>query len=250
MYKNYKKNLEKNGYLLLKDFFNTEQVNQINKFKSELEYLKEEKGKWMIYYEEKKNKTLKSRIENFVNYNENIKNFLNKYVIPLLNNICETEMVLFKDKINWKYPNGDGFKAHQDHPAWNDFEISRFYSVAIFCSTCTIENGCLQIAKEQNNVILNDGCIPKNIEEELNWEYIETTPVDLLIFDSYLPHKSDKNISNNERSICYFTFNKLEEGDHYEKYVENKRKYFPPPNERTNNIAIENNKYNLGNPLI
>ena len=32
-------------------------------------------------------------------------------------------MLLFKDKMNWKYPKGDGFKAHQDHPAWNDFNI-------------------------------------------------------------------------------------------------------------------------------
>ena len=32
--------------------------------------------------------------------------------------------------------------------------------------------------------------------------------------------------------------------------MQKKRKYFPPPNERTNlNISSENNKYNLGNPL-
>lgn len=40
----------------------------------------------------------------------------------------------------------------------------------------------------------------------------------------------------------YFTFNKLEEGNLYNDYVEKKRKYFPPPNERTNlKISSENN---------
>ena len=157
-----------------------------------------------------------------------------------------------KIKINWKLPNGNGFKAHQDHPAWSDFDVSRFYSVALFCNNSTIENGCLQIVKNKNNIGLlqDEGCIPEDIVETLNWEYLETTPNDLLIFDSFIPHKSDKNTTNTSRSIMYFTFNKLEEGNLYNDYVEKKRKYFPPPNERTNlNISSENNKYNLGNPL-
>jgi len=159
---------------------------------------------------------------------------------------------LFKDKINWKLSGGDGFKAHQDHPAWNDFDISRFYSVALFGNKCTIENGCLEIVKNKNNVgLLNEsGCISKEIENDMEWEYLETTSNDLLIFDSFIPHRSDKNNSCNSRSIFYFTYNKLTEGDFHSKYVENKRKHFPPPNERENlNINIDNNKYNLGNPL-
>ena len=39
-------------------------------------------------------------------------------------------MSLFKDKLNWKHPGGKGFKPHQDHPAWNDFNPDIFYSVA------------------------------------------------------------------------------------------------------------------------
>ena len=88
-------------------------------------------------------------------------------------------------------------------------------------------------------------------ENQLKWDYLESTPSDLLIFDSFIPHRSDKNNSQSSRSIFYFTYNKLEEGNFYNQYVENKRKYFPPENERDgNNINIENNKYNLGNPII
>ena len=160
-------------------------------------------------------------------------------------------MVLFKDKINWKLPNSNGFKAHQDHPAWNDFNISRFYSVALFANKSTLQNGCLQVVPNKNNEIINNnGCISKEIEKTFDWLHIETTSSDLLIFDSYIPHRSDTNNTTESRSIFYFTFNKLSEGNHYNKYIENKRKYFPPPNERTSqNINIENNKYNLANPL-
>ena len=163
-------------------------------------------------------------------------------------------MIIFKDKINWKLSGGKGFKPHQDQPAWNDFNVSRFYSVALFGTNSTIENGCLQVVKEKNNIgLLNEkgGCIPSNIENQLKWEYLESTPSDLLIFDSFIPHRSDKNNSQLSRSIFYFTYNKKEEGNYYNNYIANKRKYFPPENERNgSNLNIENNKYNLGNPII
>ena len=84
----------------------------------------------MIYYENINNKNVRSRVEHFVPYFNNINDLLKNNIEPLLEKILEEKIEKnFKDKLNWKYPNGDGFKAHQDHPAWNDFPISRFYSV-------------------------------------------------------------------------------------------------------------------------
>lgn len=247
----YRTQLHENGYLLLKDFFNQEEANDIKKWKESLENLPEEKGKWMIYFEEIDNKNMRSRVENFINYKQDIKEFINNKIRPVLEEICESEMIIFKDKINWKYSQGNGFKAHQDHPAWSDFNASRFYSTALFGNASTIENGCLQVVDAKNNLgsFNENGCIPEDIENTFDWKYLESTPNDLLIFDSFLPHRSSKNISNNSRSIFYFTFNKLSEGDYYDGYVENKRKHFPPPIERTRLINIDNNRYNLGNPL-
>lgn len=245
----YRNDLETNGYLLIKDFFSKNETETIINFKKDLEVLEECKGKWMTYFEEKDGIKKKSRIENFVNYNSNIKNFLEKKITVFLEKIIGEKMILFKDKINWKLPGGEGFKAHQDHPAWNDFNISRFYSVALFGNKSTKENGCLQIVNNKNKEIINnDGCISDKIAEKLKWEYLETTSSDLLIFDSYIPHKSDKNTTKESRSIFYFTYNKLSEGNHYDSYLKNKRKYFPPPIERTCEIEI-NTKYNLANPI-
>lgn len=245
----YSRKLKENGFLLLKDYFSIDESQQIIDFKQQLENLEETKGKWMIYYEKNNQR---SRIENFINYSPNIKLFIENKISPLIENICQTPMILFKDKLNWKLSQGDGFEAHQDHPAWNDFTISRFYSIALFANNSTIENGCLQVVSGKNNIgeINSNGCIPKEIAEQYQWEYLETTPRDLLIFDSFIPHKSDKNTTDKSRSIFYFTYNKLEEGDHYQKYITHKRQYFPPPIERDNlEIKIENNKYNLGNPI-
>ena len=61
----YRTNLKNDGYLLLKKFFTKEESEEIIQFRKELEQLPEEKGKWMIYYEDDNNKKLKSRIENY-----------------------------------------------------------------------------------------------------------------------------------------------------------------------------------------
>ena len=250
IYKDYSNSLKKNGYLLIKNYFKPDEIFFIKHFKQYLQQLKEEKGKYMIYYETINNKKMRSRIEHFVPYFNNINDLLKNNIEPLLEKILEEKITLFKDKLNWKYPNGDGFKAHQDHPAWNDFPISRFYSVALFADNATKENGCLEIVKENNNILYNnDGCINTTIENSLHWEYLDATSADLFIFDSYITHRSSKNTTEKSRSIFYFTYNKLSEGNHYDDYVKNKRKYFPPPNERTNTVNIKNNKYNLGNPL-
>lgn len=251
IYKDYSNSLKKNGYILIKDYFKPDEVFFIKNLKKNLEELQEEKGKYMIYYEKINNKNVRSRVEHFVPYFESINNLLKTNIEPLLEKILNEKITLFKDKLNWKYPNGDGFKVHQDHPAWSDFPISRFYSVSLFADEATQANGCLEIAKENNNNGLYNanGCINETVENSLHWEYLEATSADLLIFDSFIPHRSAKNTTNKSRSIFYFTYNKLSEGDYYNDYVKNKRKYFPPTNERTNTINVENNKYNLGNPL-
>ena len=45
---------------------------------------------------------------------------------------------LFKDKINCKYPGGEGFRAHQDQPAWTDFNSKFYFTVAMFPDKATL----------------------------------------------------------------------------------------------------------------
>ena len=48
-------------------------------------------------------------------------------------------------------------------------------------------------------------------------------PGDVVLFDSYLPHRSDANATDGWRRSAYITFNRAAEGDFHERYYETKR---------------------------
>jgi 2-aminoethylphosphonate dioxygenase len=244
-----------NGYVLFKDFFSEQEVTDIKSWALEMQNWKEVAGKWMIYFETKENKRCPVRIENFVNYHEKIRNFLYNKLTPLLEDLIGENMVLFKDKLNWKLAGGSGFKSHQDHPAWNDFTPNIFVSMALFVDKNTKENGCLEVSGGVHNQVYNNdynvgGGLKKDIEESFKWDHLLSNPSDLLIFNSFIPHRSGPNITNNHRRIYYFTFNKESEGNYYNEYYKKKRELLPPDIEKdlSKNYNI-NNKYNLGNPV-
>ena len=42
----------------------------------------------------------------------------------------------------------------------------------------------------------------RKYSRNFKWEYLETTPSDLLIFDSFIPHKSEKIILIIQEVLC------------------------------------------------
>ena len=252
----YKTTFESEGYVLIKNFFSTEEATNIVKYANELEEWDEKAYKWMIYFENNKKK---SRIENFIQYHENLRDLLNKKIKPLVNETYGGNMLLFKDKLNWKYGKGKGFKPHQDHPAWNDFEPDRYISVALFANECTEENGCLEFGISENKFTgmceynkKGLGEILPEIEDSLKWVPATSSPRDILLFDSYVPHRSHGNRTDGSRRIFYFTFNEEKYGDLFDNYLKQKRKEFPPDIERIidDSVKIIGNKYNLANPMV
>ena len=244
----------KNGYVLIRNYFTQEEANKISEIADELENWEETKTKWMIYFEKNRKK---SRIEHFVYYHPTLHDLLASRVYPIVDTISEKKNFLFKDKLNWKHDGGLGFRAHQDHPAWSDFDPDVYISAALFANNSTLENGCLQFGKGKNKFNMECdynkegiGELTNEIEDNLEWSLSETTPRDILLFDSFVPHRSDENQTTNSRRIFYFTFNDKKYGYLYNKYFLNKRKYFPPDIERTTNVNTTNNKYNIANPIV
>ena len=256
---NIKNDYHSKGHVLIKDFFTDNEAKQIVNYANDLEKWEETPFKWMIYFEKnEKNKTkFKSRIENFMCYHLELNEFFYNKISPLINELYDEKMVLFKDKLNWKIGGGQGFKAHQDQPAWSDFEPPKFVTVALFANDSTVKNGCLEFGTSREKIEClcpynktGLGELEIEYEKSLTWTPIPSTPKDILIFDSFVPHRSHENKTNDPRRIFYFTLNQDTYGNLYDKYSIKKRIEFPPDIERKdNNIKIYGNKYNLGNPI-
>jgi hypothetical protein len=95
---------EKDGYLLLSDLIPSTLLSPLQSWSAEVQSLPNVKAKWMHYEEVKKDgqRTL-CRTENFVNYHPGFESLLRgTRVRHLLEQLSGEEMLLFKEKINYK----------------------------------------------------------------------------------------------------------------------------------------------------
>ena len=249
----------RNGYFS-KDYFN-KKCKYIVKCANDYRNMKRPQINGWYIAKMRWNDNLKkrSRIENITKYHNGVDKLLKHRVDTTLKILNGDDMVLFKDKLNWKFGGNQGFNAHQDQYAWSDFPPNKFVSVALFGNNSTIENGCLEFAYGcvDRHYLMdanydNLGELTNEVESKLKWVPIETTPRDMLIFDSYVPHRSGPNLTDKDRRIFYFTYNNKYYGNFYDEYFDRKRKEFPPDFERGNDkkIITTGSKYNVANPFV
>ncbi|KAJ2248605.1 hypothetical protein GGI13_004591 [Coemansia sp. RSA 455] len=97
-----------------------------------------------------------------------------------------------------------------------------------------------------------DGSINDEWCDSHTWIPVECNSGDVLIFGSYLAHKSGENKSNISRANLYMTYNPLSEGDKRAEYYADKREKFPPLNERMvgKDYSAGARTYNFANPIL
>ena len=248
-------NFKKDGYLLLSQYFieNIDNLEEITKYFSKLP---DTKNKFMKYYELSKNNKILSRMEYLLDFNNELKEIEKTIIKPLASLYFQEEAVLFKEKVNFKLPGGGAFAPHQDFPAWNDLPPKEYITIGIPLDNMTIKNGCLYMATgiARNREIYHnpsDNKISKHLIESWNWHPITCKRGDVLIFDSFVPHRSEVNTTQNSRRIYYFTYNKKSEGEHREGYFNKKRELFPQDVDKIpgKDYSVIGAKYNLGNPI-
>lgn len=256
-----KRQFNRDGYLVLKNVFSKKMSETIVSEANKLYNLPEVKGGYMKYFEKKTDTQtgtdtkILARMEYFINEEKlsELKKIVDNEVTPILEEVLESRVALFKDKINWKLPGGGAFKPHQDFEAWEDLPPKYYVTCAIFVDECTVENGCLEMVSEKHTegVLENtNGCINKDVVDSMEWRPILGDSRDLVIFDAFVPHRSGPNLSNSPRRVYYFTYNLLKDGNYYEDYFTKKRAEFPPDIERDENTQLNlNSKYNLANPI-
>jgi len=233
---------KENGYLLVKQWLKGDALTQYINAIDELTQYPEVPGKYMFYYEESLKQSrdrILNRIEFFTDYQSVLGGIANSdQLLGALAQLFGEEAVLFKDKINFKLPGGDGFKPHQDiQAAWDDY-TDYFINVSLSIDPHTIENGCLEVAPGHHNRGMFGRRFEPLTEDDLKgiqFQPVLTEPGDLIFFDCYIPHQSQKNMTDTKRRNMFLTYNKNSEGDFRYPYFSEKRQNHPPDIERDPN---------------
>jgi len=224
----------------------------------------DQKGKWMKYYEKKKapgqttggasmqtmqpvssaDEKLLCRIENFVQYNPALNFICNgQKILNVMGDLFGEPAVLYKEKINYKLPGGDGFAPHQDVAAgWWMYGQTLHISALVCVDEANAENGCLEVVYGCHRRGLLGAPwkeVPADIAANLTWTPAPTKPGDVVLFDSYVPHRSGPNFSQRKRRVLYATYSKESEGNYRDRYYADKRISFPPDVERDPNKKYE-----------
>lgn len=217
------------GYVIIKNFFEKNKINSIKK--KIISNIKEKKNDFFYYEKINKKKEKLRRIEKITDYSKEAKKIIySKEILNFINMLNNKKNVLFKDKLNFKYPGGAGYLPHIDgHFYWknkddkiqNGWKIyaNNFTNFVIPLEQSNIENGSLYVSSKNSTKILgnnwktitdklikNTPNIKKKYLNKFKFQPTVLKQGDVLFFDWKCAHKSKKNYSNKSRMIFYATF--------------------------------------------
>jgi 2-aminoethylphosphonate dioxygenase len=231
---------KRDGFLVARGLYSASDVRAFSDWTDALRAWPETPGRHMVYYEDslsEPEKRVVARIENFCPYHEKFDALVGQgMMIDMVSQLLGEPAVLFKEKINFKMPGGAGFTPHQDAQAgWNVY--ADFYITALVCiDAATLENGCLEMVRGfHDKGLVSDEWAPLSDDSmrDMKFEPCPTAPGDAVFFDSYAPHQSAPNLTNDPRRVLYVTYNKASQGDHRAAYYRDKRISYPPDIERS-----------------
>jgi len=230
---------ERDGYVVVHGLYDTNAMADIAAWTDDIETRPETAGKWMKYFDESltaPGMRILNRIENFCPYHDGFDHLMRRGELPArVAELFGEAAVLFKEKINFKLPGGDGFAAHQDVQAGWDAYAALHITALISVDTATPANGCLEVAAgHHRRGIIGESWRPMAGEELDGVEFhaLPTEPGDAVFFTSFTPHRSAPNLTDSARRVLYITYNSHGAGDHRAQYYADKRKSFPPDIER------------------
>jgi len=232
-------NFQRDGFVVVPGLFDEEEMGRISAWTDELQGLPEEPGRCMMYFEPSllhPGERVLHRIENFCPFHAGFAALCDgDKLCGTVARLFGEPAVLFKDKINFKLPGGDGFKPHQDQQAgWSTY-ADLFITAMVSLDATTADNGCLELcAGQHTRGLLGGEWTPLTDDDmrRLGARPVPTRTGDAVFFDSYTPHASGPNLTAARRRVLYITYNRQSAGDHRVRYYADKRKNFPPDIER------------------
>ena len=226
---------KRDGFVVRRGAFDSSAMRAVQDWAAEMLARPEISGRHWVFHEKSKSDggDLVSRIENIVPFHAGFRALCDALAGPV-GQVLGERAVLFKEKINFKMPGGDGFKAHQDSQAGWEAYASYFITAVLCIDRATVENGCLRLAAGHQDRGLFRAWEPLTAQDMagMRFEDYPTEPGDLILFDSYTPHESEPNRSAAIRRMYFATFNRASEGDHMARYYADKHRNYPPDIDR------------------
>jgi len=230
---------QRHGWMHARGFFTPAEMVNVIRYVDEVAALPELPGRQMVYHEPSlldPATRVVQRIEDFCSHHAELDALVRGGRLQTtVEHLDDAPVLLFKDKINFKMPGGAGFELHQDQAAgWSRY-APHFITAMITIDPATPENGCLEVATGSRlQSLLGPEWQPlaRDAIDRFELKSLPTAPGDAVFFDSYVPHASGPNLTQNARRVLYVTYNRAADGDQRARYYADKRAAFPPDIER------------------
>jgi hypothetical protein len=225
-----------NDYLVLPAFFGEADLAKMRTWVEEIAKWPLVENQYLNYFEMIDGKPHISRTENFLPYHAAFNRLIRESgIFEAMEQILGEPVILFKEKINYKYPGTGAYPPHQDVHAYDTSPLAfqpYHRNVAIFLDPATIENGCMELGLgyPPNQVLERypNGEIKEDVAAKLDWKPIECPAGSVFIFDMFWPHRSAVNNAAYPRRSIFLTFNGVSHGDlreaHYKDRASGKAK--------------------------
>ncbi|PLN78604.1 PhyH-domain-containing protein [Aspergillus taichungensis] len=246
------------GYLLLRNFFDGPETDRLQQWTQEVhDFPRTADAPYMPYEEvNSQGKRVLCRTENYANSHAGFNSFLRgERILSILGQLAGEDMLLFKEKINYKFAGSGGFDPHIDANAYTHVKMIKHLTVLAAVDGMNSENGGLEVVDGSHLTEIKlgeDRCIEPAWVQSQKWTSCDLQPGDILVFGSYLAHRSGKNLSDKDRRAIYATYNCKAEGDLHDAYYEDRRKLWPPTHLREEGEAYEEGRlrYGYGSPML
>ena len=218
---------DKNGFAVIKNVFPKVKINKIKKI-----VLKNlNKNSKDFFYEVNNSKKILRRVERITDHYDSVKNLVRSPEIKKIFTKLDKNQVLFKDKLNFKFPKSEGFVPHIDgHFYWKrnvsdkfkkgwKIYSKNFTNLAIHLEDSNKKNGCLYVSNKNDTkklgntweaitekLAFNTPNIKKKDFKKFKFFPLEVSAGDIIIFDWMCCHYSKKNNSKKSRLILYLTY--------------------------------------------
>jgi hypothetical protein len=239
---------KRDGYVIIRaaeSFLTPEEVSNITRWTDEVQAWPDAPQKYLKYYEDDlkhPGNRILSRIENFIPFHDGWRGVCYGKILRACEQLFGETTVLYKEKINFKLPGGGEFKPHQDAQAGWDKYGSIHITVMVTVDPATVANGCLELVagKHKEGLLGPMGApLPDDVVASLNWVPAPTQTGDVVLFDSYVPHRSANNLTDTPRRITYITYGLEREGNNRDQYFSEKSVNFPQDCERDGSKQYE-----------